>query len=118
MYMKSMRVKDVNGNEVVVGGEEIFRAYKDLVQWFMETRFVWIFNNFGERFNRTAIKHCARECAEVVTINPETTSTSEPDDFEMTIFNKYRNGDFDWLKDWEPETKVIVIKEDNKSQED
>ena len=46
MYMKSMRVKDVNGNEVVVGGEEIFRAYKDLVQWFMETRFVWIFNNF------------------------------------------------------------------------
>ena len=35
MYMKSMRVKDVNGNEVVVGGEEIFRAYKDLVQWFM-----------------------------------------------------------------------------------
>ena len=32
MYMKSMRVKDVNGNEVVVGGEEIFRAYKDLVR--------------------------------------------------------------------------------------
>ena len=118
MYMKSMRVKDVNGNEVVVGGKEIFRAYKDLVQWFMETRFVWIFNNFGARFNRTAIKHCARECAEVVTINPETTSTSEPDDFEMSVFNKYRNGDFDWLKDWEPETKVIVIKEDNKSQED
>lgn len=25
---------------------------------------------------------------------------------------------FNWLKDWEPETKVIVIKEDNKSQED
>jgi hypothetical protein len=43
MYTKSMRVKDVNGNEVVIGGEEIFRAYKDLVQWFMETRFVWIF---------------------------------------------------------------------------
>lgn len=60
----------------------------------------------------------ARKCAEVVTINPETTSTSEPDDFEMAVFNKYRNGDFDWLKDWEPETKVIVIKEDNKSQED
>ena len=125
MYTKSMRVKDVNGNEVVIGGEEIFRAYKDLVQWFMETRFVWIFNNFGERFNRTAIKHCARKCAEVVTINPEMTSTSEPDDstyleFDtlMDIFNKYRNGDFNWLKDWEPETKVIVIKEDNKSQED
>lgn len=26
MYTKSMRVKDVNGNEVVIGGEEIFRA--------------------------------------------------------------------------------------------
>ena len=37
---------------------------------------------------------------------------------KSNIFNKYRNGDFNWLKDWEPETKVIVIKEDNKSQED
>lgn len=116
MYMKSIRVKDVNGNEVVIGGKEILLAYKSLVQWFMETRFVWIFNEFGERFNRSAIKHCARKCAEVVTINPEITATSPADDFEMQVFNMYRNGDFAWLDGYEPETKVIVVKEIEKQE--
>lgn len=63
MSLKTIRIKDIYGQEVLVSGEEIARGFEEVLANFFEARFLWLFVARHEPLNKKAIKFCARATA-------------------------------------------------------
>lgn len=97
MFLKSIEVKDIYGEPVILGGEEIVRAYEKVIQDFMETRFFWLFHDTHEKFDKENIKMCARLAAKKVTsvINFSANPRGRTTKFEKDIYSKFKFDNFD-----------------------
>lgn len=60
MILKSIRIKDVYGDEVLVSGEELIRGYREVVKAALELRFFDLFKNIHEERDKYGIKLCAK----------------------------------------------------------
>lgn len=92
-YLKTFTVKDIYGNEVQIGGKEIVRAYHNLFAWLMECRFVYLFREFGQKFDKDGIKRCANYCADqAMSRIVEDASVSNPaSGLEEVVMTLYKN---------------------------
>lgn len=96
MFLKSVTVKDVYGEPVVLSGDEVVKAYEEVIQNFMETRFFWLFHDTREKLDKENIRMCARLAAKRVTsiidfkVNPRGCTTK----FEKDIYSKFKFDNF------------------------
>lgn len=93
MYLKSVNATDVYGNKIILGADEIIRCYKQVITDFMETRFFWIFQRAHEKFNKDAIRACARKACQVASLNLDVEPTAPADNFESRIFEMYKESE-------------------------
>lgn len=97
MFLKSVTVKDVYGEPVVLSGDEVVKAYEKVIQDFMETRFFWLFHDMKEKLDKENIKMCARLAAKRATsvidfkVNPRGQTTK----FEKDIYSKFKFDNLD-----------------------
>lgn len=92
MYLKSIRVKDIYDEEHIIGGEEIIRAYKQVVHDYFVKRFFWIFSDSHDSFSREDVVKCANAATKKITnpIDLEIDSRAKPTDYERKCFNAYK----------------------------
>lgn len=96
MFLKSVTVKDVYGEPVVLSGEEVIKAYEQVIQNFMETRFFWLFHDMKEKMDKENISMCARVAAKRLTsvVDLKVTPRGGLTPFEREIYAKFKFDNF------------------------